>query len=184
MIHSEQLLESKGAFHLSYPSEAETGEWSVYNQTEVSLHDVLLLHAALARESEVHVAYYHAKELPAGEKVTFTKFDERPEELDAAQESSRFQPARAGSLSSLPLRAAVCKETELEPGEIRLVGEFTADLPDVTVKPSAKQNKQLGLLVAHLHYEVGGTPTKDVCLRPKPRAITWEEQEQNSLLGP
>jgi hypothetical protein len=69
--------------------------------------------------------------------------------------------AEAGTLTLRPFVLLAESATQMQPGDVRLIGWTDEQLPGMKVRPAAPQKRRLALIVANLQYGVGTDPIPD-----------------------
>ncbi len=148
MVHSEQMVDLKGALDWRQPADAAP---SLENNTKLALAGVAVLRRRAAAEGEVSapddtesvVEGVWIGDLAPGDnvEVDWLDFDAVREQIDAGRETSAVTAKKPpdGELSLRGLIDLAEEPQALQPGDVRLVGWYDGGLPGVEADPNAPQ---------------------------------------------
>jgi hypothetical protein len=190
-LHSEHLLDLGGPVHLM---ESSDGGFSIQNRTDYTLRGAGVLWKKVTPNGGLELAWLDdlAPGVTAG--LRFVRPAESEVRILWADQRSRSPltmdpggtmvdgPLRGGQLN-LNAMLNVAQQTELLPGEMRLVAWLDEPLPGQQIEPAARRTQQAAVVIAHLRFAPGPDPRPDVVPRlavdPKaPRVLTPAETKE------
>jgi hypothetical protein len=156
-VHSEQMFDMGGGLKLG---RSDAGQRQVINGTHLSLSQVAVIRKRVTEAGSEQVELCQIGDLSAGAaaQLSFRPHQPGSASRPVATRSSRSEaPLRLDRLIHLAL-----DPRQVEPGEVRLVGQVDASLAGLTVDPAAPQRRGATLIVAHLTFPDRPSPQADV----------------------
>jgi hypothetical protein len=165
MVHSEQMVDLGGAVLLRT---APGGGLQVANQTTFVVHE-----AGVVRRTEsgqVETAWLGTLKPGDTGDLQFVRQSERNAPGSLWMSQRRRSPLTASEAAHGELHFRKLVETaedpsELEPGDVRLVGWLDEEIPGLEIRPKAPQSRRAALVVAHLRRGFGQDPQPDANTR-------------------
>lgn len=160
MVHSEEFFELQGTIELQGTA---SGGYRVTNGSRLALEQVAVLRRGTGAEAGTLEGCWIGT-LPTGQAAPLEW-----ESLDTTRPFARQRelPAEQGTepLDLQELMALAESLSNLEPGEVRLVGSTSQVLPGERTEPAATQVRGETLVVVHLQYELPRVRQLDVNTR-------------------
>ncbi|MEX2114372.1 MAG: hypothetical protein WD845_14355 [Pirellulales bacterium] len=162
MVHSEQIVNLKGAIDWRQPADAAP---VLENNTLLTLSGVAVIRRRATEPGDVSTLGDAAEataegawigDLAPGAKaeVVWRALDEARAEIAAGREAAEVTAKKPpdGALSLRRLIDLAEEPRTLEPGDVRLVGWYDQGLPGVEADPSAPQGRRKTLVLVNLRF--------------------------------
>jgi hypothetical protein len=165
MIHSEQMLDLQGA--VSWQPQPD-GTAIVENRTGLLLSGVAVIRRRFS-DATLHIETAWLGSLPAGAtaRAQFEEHDVGRHKSHRDADPLSAERPTEGSLNLRRLIDSAENHSTLAAGETRLVAWHAGAVAGAEIRPAAGQARRAVLVVAHLEFNPGTPPLRDVNLRAK-----------------
>jgi hypothetical protein len=160
MVHSEQMFTLDGAIQLGTSTR---GHRQVENRSQLDLADVAILRRTENQGASLEGVWIGDLKAETSAAIAFRPLSQVEGEVPflVERQAAKEQNPRS-RLEIEGLLAVAYDRTNMQPGEVRLVGRVDQLLPGEVVEPAASQISGAVMVIAHLDYPNRPPPQSDV----------------------